>query len=108
MSTYTPDKWLLVKITGTDPHYRVFGSWYGDFVNGDSYRLNSGIKSVTQDGNNYIFHGATGSEYICHREMYGAHMYGMSVLDRLVKNSGDKMEIIYQCPQNILNMDWII
>lgn len=105
---YHPDKWLLVKINGTDPHYRVFGSWYGGYVDGDSYRMNSGITGVTEAGEFYLFKGASGSMYSCHKEMYGTHMYGMSVLNRLVENSQQKMEVIYDLPEDLLNMDWII
>ncbi len=105
---YHPDKWLLVKITGTDPHYRVFGSWYGGYLDGDSYRMNSGITGVEEAGEFYIFKGVTGSMYSCHKETYGAHTYGMSVLNRLVENSQQKMEIIYDVPKDLLNMDWII
>ena len=105
---YYPNKWLLVKITGTDPHYRVLGSWYGGYVNGDSYRLNSGITSVEEEDDYYIFTGFSGSTYFCNKQNYGAHAYGMSVIKRLEENSGGKMEIIYECPKDLLNMDWII
>ena len=47
---YTPDGWMIVKITGTNPHYRVFGSWRGGYLSGDSWRMNSGIISVKEDG----------------------------------------------------------
>ena len=50
---YTPDGWMIVKITGTNPHYRVFGSWRGGYLSGDSWRMNSGIISVKEDGENY-------------------------------------------------------
>lgn len=105
---YHPDKWLLVKINGTDPHYRIFGSWYGGYMGGDSYRMNSGITGVDEVGDFYVFKGSSGSLYSCQKEMYGAHMYGMSVLNRLVENSQQKMEIIYDLPKDLLRMDWII
>ena len=68
---YTPEEWALVKIGGTDPHYRVFGSWRGGYLTGDSWRLNSGVVSVEEDGDYYLFHGHTGSVYSCHKEAYG-------------------------------------
>jgi hypothetical protein len=36
MTEYTPNKWIIVKVTGEDPHYRVLGSWQGGYLDGDS------------------------------------------------------------------------
>jgi hypothetical protein len=79
MSYYTPDKWMLVKITGDDPHYRVFGSWYGGYNGADSWRMNSGISKVIEEDDHYLFIGSSGSTYACHKDAYGANMYGMGV-----------------------------
>lgn len=71
MSVYNPDGWVLVKIGGTDPHYRVFGSWRGGYLDGDSWRLNSGITKMTREGSMIEFHGHTGSVYQVHESSYG-------------------------------------
>ena len=83
---YTPDLWLVIKINGTDPHYRLFGSWYGGYMGSDEWRMNSGIKSVTEDENFYYVHGASGSTYNCHKKSKGISGYGSSVLNALIKN----------------------
>jgi hypothetical protein len=102
---YTPDEWVLVKVNGTDPHYRVFGSWLGDYLNGDSWRLNSGIVRAEQDGDSYIFYGASGSAYICHKDSYGVKsMYNSAVLENLCDNN---MDILSKCP-DVPNFNWII
>ena len=104
---YTPDRWMIIKITGTDPHYRVFGSWYGGYGGSDSWRMNSGIVSVEEDGGYFIFKGSSGSEYHCHKETYGSHSYGYGVALGYAKNSGGKLEILDEMP-DILNIDWNI
>lgn len=102
--TYSPDKWLLIKIGGTDPHYRVFGSWSGGYLDGDSWRMNSGITSVEEDENYYYFHGNTGSIYRCHKEMYGATVYGYGVAQNYVREN--LFEII-DMPDNIMELEYV-
>jgi hypothetical protein len=106
--TYSPDSWCIVKITGTHPHYRVFGSWSGGYLDGDSWRLNSGITSVTEDDEFYYFYGSTGSVYRCYKEGYGIRsMHNRGVLEDYCEKSHNTMEAIYEKPE-IMNMEWLI
>lgn len=102
---YSPDKWLLVEIGGTDPHYRVFGSWSGGYLDGDEWRLNSGITRVEEDETHYYFYGGSGSCYKCNKEMYGATGYGWGVIQGFVD---ENRLTIMEKPDNIMDMDWII
>lgn len=104
---HNPDNWMIIKIIGSDPHYRVFGSWYGGYGGSDSWRMNSGIVSVREDGNYFIFKGSSGSEYTCHKDTYGASLYGYGVATSYAKNSDGKFKIIEEMP-DIMNMNWII
>jgi hypothetical protein len=79
MSYYQPDTWMIIKIAGKDPHYRVFGSWYGGYGGSDSWRMNSGITKLIEEDDYYLFIGSSGSTYACHKDTYGANMYGMSI-----------------------------
>jgi hypothetical protein len=81
---YTPDKWVVIKINGTNPHYRVFACWYGGYTGSDSWRMNSGIKSVTEEGHYYLFEGSSGSVYQCHKNSYGMSGYGSGVLSNIM------------------------
>lgn len=48
---YGPDKFVVLKLqTKERLFYKVFGTWYGDYGYGDSWRLNSGITGLTQKG----------------------------------------------------------
>jgi hypothetical protein len=87
MSEYTPDKWLIVKLTDTnknESHYRVFACWYGGYLGSDSWKMNSGITKVTETGDYYEFEGSSGSVYSCRKGCYGASGYGSGVLNSLI------------------------
>jgi hypothetical protein len=90
MSDYNPDKWVVVRITGKDtpPVHKVFASWYGGYLDGDSWKLNSGITRAYEDGQRVMFDGSSGSTYACHKASYGTNLYGQGVLNNLI----DKIE----------------
>ena len=70
-----PDKWVVLKITSQpDSHYyKVLAGWNGSYLEGQRWRLNSGICRVERDGDYYLFHGDSGSIYKCHVKAYGAN-----------------------------------
>jgi hypothetical protein len=111
MSVYNPEEWMLVRITGTHPHYRVFGSWRGGYLNGDSWRLNSGIVSVNrsaEDNDILEIHGHTGSIYEVHTSTYGIRSpYNRGELDGLVERSGNNAFVIEDISiDEILATNW--
>ena len=108
MNKYYPDLWKLIKVNGTDPHYRIFGVWYGTYSRGESWRMNSGIVGVEETETDYIFTGYTGSEYTCGKSRYGSNTYGYNMMHILIKDSDGTMEAIEDMPQDIMNIDWII
>lgn len=82
MSEYLPDRWVVLKLT-TPGYvlYKVFGGWFGGFADGDSWKLNSGITKVEAKDEELLFHGYSGSVYVCHPAAYGMSGYMASVLD---------------------------
>lgn len=109
VTNYYPEEWVIVKITGTDPHYRIFGSWRGGFATSDSWRLNSGVVSCTQEEDCYVFHGHSGSTYTCHSNGYGIRSpWNGSVLSDYCSKSQGTMEVVEEIPSNLLEFDWII
>ena len=104
--SYVPDKWMLIKIGGTDPHYRVFGMWSGGFFGSDEWRMNSGIVRVEEDEKNYRFYGSSGSCYTCFKEAYGYTSYGYGIAYSY--EDGERFGVIEDKPEDIMNMDWII
>jgi hypothetical protein len=96
---YIPHKWLVVKIEGGKfpLTYKVFACWYGGYLNGDSWKMNSGITKVTKEENFYLFEGYSGSVYSCSEKRYGATIYGHGVLYDIIeksKEAGVKVEIM--------------
>ena len=109
MIPYQPDRWIIVKIKGTDPHYRIFASWLGGYLDGDSWKLNSGIVNIKEDDNFYYFDGHSGSIYKCHKKSYGQlGSYNTGIINSLCERSGDTMECLYEIPQDIMTMNFII
>jgi hypothetical protein len=96
---YIPDKWLVVKIEGEKfpLTYKVFACWYGGYLDGDSWKLNSGITKVTKEDGFYLFEGYSGSVYSCSEKRYGATIYGHGVLHDIMHKSeqtGVNIEIL--------------
>lgn len=65
MTEYTCDNWVVIKMKGDDPHYRLLVGTSGGYLDGDSWRINSGITKVQEDEAFYYFYGSSGSRYRC-------------------------------------------
>jgi len=102
MNTCTPDKWVVVKIEGKDVPltYKVFACWYGGFLNGDSWKMNSGINKVTKKKNCWYFEGFSGSTYECYKGRYGTNMYGGGILESIIENAKEQDTIIEVLDKN--------
>ncbi len=90
MREYNPDKWVMVKFNhqGKDV-YKILASWYGGFARGDSWKLNSGVTKIEEDGDLYRFHGSSGSVYQCHKKTYGMSTYTMGILSNFEQQVQD-------------------
>ena len=88
--TETPDKWVVLKLDSElETIYKVFGSWAGGYMDGDRWKMNSGIKCVEEDDNHYYFVGYSGSCYKCHKKGYGIMTsFSGSVLDNIIDRAG--------------------
>lgn len=95
----TPERWVIVKLPNN--YYKVFATWAGGYLDGDRWRLNSGISKVEQDDNFYYFIGFSGSCYKCHKKAYGiATSYGLDVLNKRIEQGNGQIELM----QNVV--DW--
>ena len=100
MSEYTPDRWVVVEINSAE-HGRirkVLASWYGGYAGSDSWRMNSGIEQVIDQGDYYDVVGSSGSVYKCHKGAEGTSAYTGMVYANLKKQLEDSglgsMEIV--------------
>jgi hypothetical protein len=97
---YFPDRWLMVRLSNDGKaHYRIFATWIGGYLDGDSWKLNSGVVSLTETDNHYSFYGTSGSIYICLKNSYGSSGYGFEVLGNLITESLDRGTVIDILPE---------
>jgi hypothetical protein len=107
MSNYKPDNWVVIKIDGNEPHYRVLAGWSGGYLDGDSWKMNSGITRVEDDGDCYNFYGSSGSCYSCHKESYCIRMNNAHIWDELQELHNTKVLLMAE-ETDWLAIDWII
>ena len=85
---YTPDKWVVLEITNKDKKIRkVLASFYGGYLSGDSWKLNSGIESTVETDEYYDFTGYSGSTYRCYKNAEGMSGYTAGVYSHLQKKA---------------------
>ena len=112
MSEYAPDGWVVVKVVNPkETFYRVFGSWRGDDLDSEYWRMNSGITGcyMEKDGNHYYFTGQSGSTYRCRKDSYGQlTTYNNSVLGGYIIQAPEKNFTMEVMPADTdwLCMDW--
>lgn len=80
---YRPDRWVLIEIKGDKPFLKVLAGWSGGYLNGDSWRMNSGISKVHEEPQHYIFEGVSGSRYHCSKSSYGLTALTASIFAQL-------------------------
>jgi len=89
----TPNKWVILGLP--DNHYKVYGTWAGGYLDGDRWKLNSGIKEVEQDDDFYYFIGYSGSCYKCDKKGYGVMTsFGHDVLDKMIGLAKGQVEVL--------------
>ena len=106
--SYYPDGWFLVQINNREiQYYKIFGSWAGGYLDGDAWRMNSGVVKCEYKDNRYLFYGASGSIYSCHEESYGrTTAYNGQILQDIIQNSHGTIQAIPFLPDNLTNYKW--
>ena len=111
MSEYRPDNWVVIKMTRQQPlpsygarpswaqgehnhevTYKVLAGWNPGYLDGESWRMNSGVDFVVDHKDEVHFHGRSGSNYICGKGQYGMRRNGSSIFERMTKES-ESMDI---------------
>lgn len=65
-SLYTPDSWVLVKISdGQETIVKCLGGWSGSYLYGSSWRLSSGVTKIEDKNDDFIITNYSGSVYLC-------------------------------------------
>ena len=72
----------------------------------DSWKLNSGITSLKEEGDYYLFSGSSGSLYKCHKNSWGTSGYGGSVLDNIINNRPELAIEILPEETDLSKLEW--
>lgn len=117
MTTYTPDKWVVVECGEVDTGnkcFKIFGSWSGGYLDGDSWKLSSGFSidsAVTAGGGKYNIPNYSGSLYIVSSDegAYGYTIYCASIFSNFCKQAESApnihwIELSYEDAIKLLNM----
>lgn len=82
----TPSRWVVLTFQSTDgPVDKVLMGFSGGYLDASSWRLNSGVVEVIDDGDAYIFVGHSGSKYRCLKSSYGFTAVSAAALDNLLR-----------------------
>ena len=70
---YTPDTWMLIQLESPESGKitKILSGWYGGYLNGDSWRLSSGVTKIEDQDNHYLIHNESGSIYTCYKSNEG-------------------------------------
>ena len=88
-----PDNWVVLKMNGPQPCYKVLAGWSGGYLTGDEWRLNSGIVKVDEEEDHFLFYGTSGSCYQCAKGSYGLRMNNAYIYDKMKDKFGDAVEL---------------
>ena len=98
MKTYNPDKWVMLEISNSEGKFRkILASWYGGYLNGDSWRVSSSIIQTSIKNSKYEFFTESDSVYVCDKRDYGMSTYTSAIISRLVdvsKENNISIEIV--------------
>jgi hypothetical protein len=102
-----PDNWVVLKMKKGDekPTYKIFASWLGGYLDGDQWKMNSGITKVDEHDTYIDFHGYSGSVYRCIKGTYGTGTsWTGSVLNNFIETASEICAEITILPDDT---DWL-
>lgn len=110
MNEYYPDNWVVLKLKQgklDSGFYKVLAGWSGGYLDGDSWRMNSGISKVTENGDYFEFWGYSGSCYVCHKDTYRLTMSNAGVYNKLKEQEGFEGQVTLMDENtDWLNVEW--
>ena len=78
---YSPHRWVVLEVSnGKETTRKVFAGWHGGYLDGDSWKLNSGNVKEEEFEDRWEFTGYSGSVYVCYKNAHGLSGYMAQVL----------------------------
>jgi len=103
---YKPDNWVIAKIEDNDQTvYKLVAGWSGGYLDGDTWRVNSGITEVTEDDSYFYFGGSSGSVYKCFKNAYTVRM-NISGIVEFITHAKDHNCTIMPEDTDWMSVDW--
>jgi hypothetical protein len=95
INEYQPDNWVVLKIENNEETiYKVLAGWSGGYLDGDYWRMNSGISECEEREDCFLFYGYSGSVYKGMKGCYKISMATTGVYQELVDNFGDSVTLM--------------
>ena len=97
MSKYTPHNWVIVEFTiKGETLRRVIGGWSGGYLDGDNWRISSGITNVEEEGDFVLITNHSGSLYKCLKSGQGTSGAMRPILYQLEKYAEENEDMSYR------------
>jgi hypothetical protein len=85
---YTPDRWMLISMKRPEGAItKILSGWYGGYLNGDSWRLSSGVTKIEDKDDHYLIHNHSGSVYTCYKQVEGFSSLTSSIYHSLLSQA---------------------
>jgi hypothetical protein len=93
MSKYIPNTWIVVEIESKSlgKIQKVLAGWSGGYLDGDSWRLSSGITDIKETDDEWIITNESGSIYHCRKTARRFNTMTGSVFD-YYKNRAEEQD----------------
>ena len=93
----TPDVWVIVELHGSKvengSYHRILAGWFGGYLGGDSWQVNSGITKIVDCDTFWEIHGVSGSIYNCHKTVERLNGMTSSIYNKWCKDSNEELAI---------------
>jgi len=97
---YVPDNWVVVELPEPNKgEYKVIGGWSGGYLDGDYWRVNSGIKDIEVFDDYYIVHGYSSSTYKLFKDREGLRMNLMLIFDKMIDEGALQEDMLTVFPE---------
>jgi len=91
----TPDNWVVFSVKEDDVVvYKILAGWSGGYLYGNSWRVNSGIKKITENNDYYYVEGYSGSIYCLNKNSEIMRMNISPIWDALFKKYPDRVKLV--------------
>jgi hypothetical protein len=92
---HKPDRWVIIKFeTQDETYYKALCGWFGSYLDGAFWRINSGITKIDEEDGYYIIRGYSGSSYKVSKKGYGFSHESLMVWDRIKNDCGTMVSLL--------------